>query len=209
MLNRRHLIISATAVASSISLPVLGQTARRPNPMPEELRKAIERDPNAPVLGNPHGNITLTEFFDYNCPYCRKMVAPMSQLIEFDPELRVVYREWPVFGEGSEFAARASLAALVQGKYWQLHTRMMGMRGQAVEATVMRAVREVGLDETKLRQDMESERVAEHISTSNELANHLGLIGTPYFIAGDEGHFGELTLDQLQELVARAREMLG
>lgn len=209
MLTCRHLIISGAALTAGTALPAFAQSADRPNPMPEELRKAIERDPTSPVLGNPDGNVTLTEFFDYNCSYCRKMFGLIPKLIASDPQLRIVYREWPVFGEGSEFAARASLASLKQGKYWSFHSSMLGMEGRAVEATVMRTARDVGLDIEKLRADMEAPNVAEHIQTSFQLADHMGLLGTPTFIAGDEGVFGEMSLKELQELVARARKTLG
>lgn len=177
--------------------------------MPEELRQALERDPTAPVLGNPDGNITLTEFFDYNCGFCRKMLPVMQQLVSSDPDLRVVYREWPVFGAGSDFAARASLASLPTGKYWRFHAGMLGMRGRAEEASVMRVARDVGLDEADLRERMESDTVARHISTSFLLADHMGLMGTPTFICGDEAVFGEMTLQEMRDLVARGRRTLG
>lgn len=209
MHTRRHIIASAAAMGFGAALPGFAQTNDRPNPMPEELREALERDANAPVLGNPDGDITLTEFFDYNCPFCRKMVGTVSKLIQSDKQLRVVYREWPVFGEGSEFAARASLASLEQGKYWQFHTALMQMKGRAVEATVMKVAREVGLDEDRLRKDMQASHIDEHISSSFLLADHMGLMGTPMFIAGDEGLFGELSLSELQGLVERARKTLG
>lgn len=210
MPTRRHILVSAAALGASTALPVRAQqSAERSNPMPEDLRKALERSPNAPVLGNPDGDITLTEFFDYNCPFCRKMVGTVQQLISSDPQLRVVYREWPVFGEGSVFATRASLASLKQDKYWPFHAAMMGMKGRAVEATVMRTVRQVGLDEAQLRKDMESADVDQHIELSQALGEHMGLLGTPTFIAGDEGVFGELSLKDLQDLVARGRKALG
>ncbi|MGR3199553.1 MAG: DsbA family protein [Paracoccus sp. (in: a-proteobacteria)] len=204
MPTRRLLLASAGAFAA---LPVLAQ--ERSNPMPEELRDALERDPTAPVLGNPDGNITLTEFFDYNCGFCRKMLPVMQQLVTGDPDLRVVYREWPVFGPGSEFAARASLASLPTGKYWRFHAGMLGMRGRAEEASVMRIARDVGLDEAELRERMESDAVAKHISTSFLLADHMGLMGTPTFICGDEAVFGEMTLQEMRDLVARGRRTLG
>ncbi len=208
MLTRRHLLVSVTALGATAALPALSQGTERANPMPEELRKTLERSSNAPVLGNPDGDITLTEFFDYNCPFCRKMVGTVQQLISTDPGLRVVYREWPVFGEGSEFAARASLASLDQGKYWAFHSTMMGMKGRAVEATVMRTARDVGLDEARLRRDMQAGHIDEHIETSYALAEHMALVGTPTFIAGDEGVFGELTLKEMRELIDRARRTL-
>ncbi|MEE2859993.1 MAG: DsbA family protein [Pseudomonadota bacterium] len=204
MPTRRLLLASAGAFAA---LPALAQ--ERSNPMPEELRDALERDPTAPVLGNPDGNITLTEFFDYNCGFCRKMLPVMQQLVTGDPDLRVVYREWPVFGPGSEFAARASLASLPTGKYWRFHAGMLGMRGRAEEASVMRIARDVGLDEAELRERMESDAVAKHISTSFLLADHMGLMGTPTFICGDEAVFGEMTLQEMRDLVARGRRTLG
>lgn len=208
MQNRRRILISSAALGVSAAMPALAAGPERANPMPEALRKALERDPNAPVLGNRQGDITLTEFFDYNCSFCKKMVGPIQRLISADPGLRVVYREWPVFGADSEFAARASLASLDQGRYWQFHAALMAIRGRATEATAMRAAREVGLDEARLRADMQAPRIDQHLQRSFELAEHMGLLGTPSFIAGDEGVFGELTLAELQQMVDRARKTL-
>ena len=109
----------------------------------------------------------------------------------------------------AEFAARAALAALPQGKYWQMHTGLMSMKSRAEEPTVMRVARAAGLDEARLRRDMEAETVLAHITRSNELADNMGLQGTPSFIAGDEGAFGAFTLAELQSMVKRARETLG
>lgn len=208
MPTRRQTLALGAVLIAAPTLAV-AQTANRPNPMPEALRKALERDPNAPVLGNPRGDITLTEFFDYNCPFCKKMVGTVQKLIAADPGLRVVFREWPVFGEGSDFAARAALAALAQGKYWQMHSGLMQMRDRAAEPSVMRVVRKLGLDEAKLRADMQSDRVSSHIATSFELADHMSLVGTPTLIAGDDAVFGDQSLDDIQALIAKARKMLG
>lgn len=208
-MQRRHLVLAG---ASLLALPVLGGTAlaqERANPMPDDLRKSLERDPTAPVLSNPQGDITLTEFFDYNCPFCRKMVEPMHRLISSDPNLRVVFREWPVFGEDSEFAARASLASLQQGRYWQFHTALFRTRGRVTEEAAMRAAREVGLDTGRLERDMAAEQVERHITMSGMLAEHMGLMGTPTFVAGDEGAFGQYSLDDLRGLVQRARKTMG
>ena len=205
MPSRRQTLATGLALALSPALPALA----RDNPMPETLRRDLERDPTAPVLGNPEGDITLTEFFDYNCGFCRKMVGTMQKLVAADPKLRVVFREWPVFGEGSDFAARASLASLQQGKYWAFHAALMGMRGRAEEASVLRIAREIGLDEARLRRDMEAEAIGRHIDMSFMLGDHMGLQGTPTFIAGDEAGFGAMTLADLQALVARGREALG
>ena len=206
MPSRRATLALLAAAAAS---PALGQTADRPNPMPGELREALERDRNGIVLGNPDGDVTLTEFFDYNCPFCKKLVPAMQRLIGADPQLRVVFREWPVFGEGSDFAARAALAAREQGKYWQVHAGLMAMKDRAAEASVMRVVRRLDLDEAKLRAAMQSDPVEDHIARSFMLAEHMSLIGTPTLIAGDEAVFGDQSLDDLTALVARARKTLG
>lgn len=206
-MKRRTFITTGTCL---LTLPAFasGEPARE-NPMPEELRKALERDPAAPVLGNPKGNITLTEFFDYNCPFCRKMVKPIHRLILDDPDLRVVFREWPIFGPDSTAASRVSLASLQQGKYWQMHTQLFQILGKASATTALRVADEVGLDIERLKQDMTSKPVEEHITNSFLLAEHVGLSGTPSFIAGDEGSYGELSSKELREMISRARTTLG
>ncbi|WP_420666847.1 DsbA family protein [Cribrihabitans neustonicus] len=170
-----------------------------------ENRDMLERDANAPVLGNPEGDVTVVEFFDYNCPYCRRAMPHVQGLIEEDENVRVVYREWPILGEGSVFAARAALAARKQGKYEAFHWALMGMDGRASEATVMRAAQEVGLDTEQLRRDMEAPEVEEHIATSMELAGALGFNGTPSFVIGDSLAPGLAEQSQLQQLVDEAR----
>lgn len=207
MIPRRLVLTGAAACGIGAALPL--RAADRPNPMPEELRDALERDPTAPVLGNPGGDITLSVFFDYNCPHCRKMVGPIQALISSDPKLRVVYREWPVFGQGSDFAARASLASLETGRYWQFHAALMAMKGRAEEASVLRVARRLGLDEGALRRGMGADHVDRHIQLSFQLADHMGLMGTPTFIAGDEAVFGEQSRADLAALVARGRTALG
>lgn len=203
--RRRALVLGGAAAFAS--LPALGAPSR-PNPMPEELRKALERDSAMPVLGNPDGDITLTEFTDYNCSYCRKMMRVVGQLIQQDPKLRVVMRDVAVFGEGSDYAARAGLAAAAQGRYWPYHREMMSLRGRADKSTVLRAARAAGLDVARMEREMANDTVRAAVGRSMSLLDHLGLPGTPSFVTGDEGHFGELSLGDLKEMVARARKTL-
>ena len=206
-LQRRE--FTTLGLVSGLTLSIGVPMARaQDNPMPPELRDAIERQPFSPVLGNPKGDVTLTEFFDYNCPHCRTSVPVIRKLIGDDPHLRVVLREWPVFGEGSEFCARASLASLKQGKYWQFHSGLMAIRGRAEEASAMRVAQEVGLDPAKLQSDMGSANVEDHIAQSMALGDHMGLMGTPTFIAGNDALFGKRSGFELRDLVARARRDL-
>ncbi|MDF3607121.1 DsbA family protein [Paracoccus sp. DMF-8] len=205
---RRRTIIAAGGAFAAASLLSGFATLAHDNPMPPELREALERDTNAPVLGNPQGNVTLTEFFDYNCHFCRESVSDIHALISEDKDLRLVFREWPVFGEGSVFAARASLASLKQGKYWPFHTALMKLRGQVAENVVMATARRVGLDAERLRRDMQASEVTQHLDHSMLLADHMGLQGTPTFIAGHNGVFGKQSMASLRAMIAQAREDL-
>ncbi|UMA66903.1 DsbA family protein (plasmid) [Roseivivax marinus] len=171
----------------------------------DRWRYALEADPNAPVLGNPDGDVTVVEFFDYNCPYCRRVKPEMEALLDADSNVRVVYREWPILGEGSIFAARAALASREQGKYEEFHWALMGMNGRAEEASVLRVAREVGLDIEQLREDMESDAVEAHIADSMELTQALGFNGTPSFVIGDALLPGFVEADALREAVETAR----
>ncbi|SEW35430.1 Protein-disulfide isomerase [Aliiroseovarius sediminilitoris] len=169
-------------------------------------RNLLELDPNAPVLGNPDGDVTVVEFFDYNCPYCRRAMDEVQGLLEDDADVRLVYREWPILGEGSVFAAKAALAAREQGKYEAFHWALMGMSGRAEEASVMRIASEVGLDIDQLRRDMQAPEIEEHISTSMNLAQSLGFNGTPSFVIGDELVPGFVEKSQLVEIVDATRK---
>lgn len=140
-----------------------------------DQRLLIERDPNAPVLGNPDGDVTVVEFFDYNCPYCKRAMPEVQGLLDEDQNVRLVYREWPILGEGSVFASRAALASRAQGKYEEFHVALMGSRGRVEEASVLRIAKEIGLDIDQLKTDMQSPDVDEHIASSMRLAQSLGV----------------------------------
>ena len=169
-------------------------------------RQILENDPNAPVLGNPDGDVTVVEFFDYNCPYCRRAKPALQELLAFDPNVRLVYREWPILGDGSIFAAKAALASRNQGKYEDFHWAMMGMTGRAEEASVLRIAKEIGLDIEKLKADMDSAEIDEHIQTSMRLTQSLGFSGTPSFVIGDNLVPGLVETDELIRLVQETRE---
>ncbi len=168
-------------------------------------RELIERDPNAPVLGNPSGSVTVVEFFDYNCPYCKRAASDIKKLTEDDKNIRLVYREFPILGEGSVFAARAALASRNQGKYEAMHSALMSLK-RAEEKSVLEAAGELGLDLEKLKADMKAPDVEKHIAVSMELAQALGINGTPSFIIGDAFVPGAVPLSELQKLVADSRK---
>jgi protein-disulfide isomerase len=171
-----------------------------------DLTSELTEDPNAPVLGNPDGDVTVVEFFDYNCPYCKRAATDVKGLLAADGNVRLVQREWPILGEGSLFAARAALAARAQGKYEDLHWALMADQTRKDEAAVLRIAQSVGLDLERLKADMASPEVDEHIAVSSSLAKTLGFTGTPSFVIGTQALFGYVPQAELEEMVRGARE---
>jgi protein-disulfide isomerase len=145
------------------------------------------------------------EFFDYNCPYCKQASGEIKALLAADPNLRLVYREWPILGEGSVYAARAALASREQGKYEDFHWALMADRTRKDEAAVLRIAESVGLDVERLKAAMEGEAVASHIAQSMAIAQTLGFTGTPSFVIGKQAVFGFLPQDELAALIDEAR----
>lgn len=134
------------------------------------------------IAGNPKGNVTLVEFFDYQCIHCKKMEPVISSLIKNNPNLRVVYKEFPIFGQSSELASKAALAAAMQGKYSAMHSALFKQEGRLNEDLIMKAAKSAGLDMTKFKTDMKSKTVSEALNANRELAEKLHLMGTPAFI---------------------------
>jgi protein-disulfide isomerase len=190
LIEQREQQRQATAVATVLS----------------DNRDLLENDRNAPVLGNPEGDVTVVEFFDYNCPYCRRVKPHIEALLQEDPNVRLVYREWPILGDGSVFAARAALASREQGKYEEFHWALMGMAGRAEEATVIQLAEQVGLDIAQLRRDMDAPEIDAHIAVSMELSRALGFNGTPSFVIGDALVPGVIQAEQMIRLAQEARK---
>ncbi|MEX2647917.1 MAG: DsbA family protein [Alphaproteobacteria bacterium] len=165
----------------------------------------INNDPASPAGGNPKGDVSLVEFFDYNCPYCRRMGPVLKQMIANDSNLRIVYKEWPILGSGSTFAAKAALAAHKQGKYVAFHQALMAGPGQANESRVLEVAEKLGLDVERLRRDMEADDIAGAVDRNMALARALRITGTPTFIVGSEIIRGAVDLATLESSVVSAR----
>jgi protein-disulfide isomerase len=144
------------------------------------------RDADSRVGGNPNGDITLVEFFDYNCPYCRQMVPVMMQAEASDPQLRVVYKEFPILGPNSTFAAKAALAAHKQGKYVAFHRALYQVRGAVDPSKVTEVAVAVGLDADRLKADMGNPTIGALIEKNLALARALRIDGTPGFVTGNQ-----------------------
>ena len=170
-----------------------------------ERRQEIFEDPNAPIAGNPKGDVTLVEFFDYRCPYCKQVAPAIDALLAEDKKLRVVYKEFPVLGPNSATAARAALAAQKQGKYEALHRALIGMKGQINEAAIFGAAKSAGLDVERLKRDMEAPEIDGFLQANHQLAAALDIRGTPGFVIGDEVVPGAVSVDALRQMIATAR----
>jgi protein-disulfide isomerase len=169
------------------------------------LKNDLVDDPNAPVRGNPSGDVTLVEFFDYRCPYCRQVEPFLQALIKNDHGLRVVVKQLPILGPASVYAARVALAAIKQGKYEQFHDAVMSKKPNIDEATVLKLAEEAGIAVDRLKTDMNSPEVNAEIKRTTEIARALRLTGTPAFIVGTELIPGATDLETLQALLDEAR----
>ena len=168
-------------------------------------RHEVFDDPDAPVAGNPKGNATLVEFFDYRCPYCKQVEPSLEALLTADRQLRFVYKEFPVLGPESVTAARAALAARQQGKYDLLHRALMALKGQINEAAVFKVASSVGLDVERLKRDMAAPDIDRMLKANISLAGALDIRGTPGFVIGNEIVPGAISLDALKQLIETAR----
>jgi protein-disulfide isomerase len=165
----------------------------------------VFRDPDSPVGGNPEGDVTLVEFFDYNCPYCRQMAPLMVQAEGEDPQLRIVYKEFPILGPGSVVAAKAALAANKQGKYVAFHRALYQIRGPVEESKVLDAAATMGLDVDRLKADMQDPAIAGVVDRNLKLAQALRISGTPGFVIGDQILVGASDLKTLQAVLQTVR----
>ena len=155
--------------------------------------------------GNPDGDVTLVEFFDYRCGYCKQFAPLLTSIMKQDPKLRVVYKEFPVLGPDSFRAAQAALAARDQGYYLEFHEALMAADAPLTDKAVMTVARAVGLDVDRLKRDMETPKVLNILGNNHRLAEALAIDGTPTLIVGDSIVRGAIPMADLAALIARAR----
>lgn len=205
LLKNPELIIE---IQSALEAKMEKEQAEKLKAFMADHAKSIYRGPNASVAGNPDGDITVVEFFDYNCGYCKRGMPEIRKLIENDKRVRVVFKELPILSKGSDEAAHAALAAKRQGKYWEFHQAMLSNKGQANEASSLKVAEELGLDIAKFKADMQSDEVKEEIDQMKSLAKNMGISGTPHFLVGDKSIPGapEDLHNQLEGLVADFRK---
>jgi protein-disulfide isomerase len=168
---------------------------------------ALFNSPDQVTLGNPNGNVTFVEFFDYNCGYCKRAMSDMLTLLKSDPNLKVVLKEFPVLGPGSVEAARVAVAVRMQDpkKYLEFHTKLLGGRGHADGKRALAVAKEIGMDMGRLQKEMKSPEVQKTLQQDFKLAQALGLNGTPSYVIGDNVVVGAVGLDGLRAKINTAR----
>ncbi len=176
----------------------------------KENDAALFSSPRQVTLGNPQGDVTLVEFFDYNCGYCKRAMSDMLELLKSDGKLKFVLKEFPVLGEGSVQAAHVAAAARMQDKtggkkYLEFHLKLLGGRGQADQARALAVAKEVGFDIPRIEKDMASPEVKTQLEESFKLADALGLNGTPSYVVGGDVVVGAVGLEALREKINTAR----
>ena len=171
----------------------------------ESRRRALFEDPESPVGGNPAGDVTVVEFFDYRCPYCRRMEPLVKALLAEDHGIRFVYKELPILGPESVLAARAALAARGQGKYAEAHDLLISAGGPFTPDAIATLLGGVGVDGERLRADMDAPEIAGLLGRELALAEALRIDGTPAFVIGRELVVGAMDITTLRDLVRKAR----
>jgi protein-disulfide isomerase len=169
----------------------------------------VRDDVGDPVMGNPNGKITLYEFSDYNCGYCKRVFEPIQLLLRDNPDVRLVIKEFPILSQSSLVAAKAAIAAEIQGKFSAYHIAMMTYRGQITESVVMRLAAQAGVNEKQLKVDMESPKTAAIIQRTREAAAALEINGTPGLVVGNTVVPGAIGLDELIKLITEERNKQG
>ena len=175
----------------------------------ESERQTLLYSPRGNIVGNPSGDVTLVEFFDYNCGYCKRALTDIRTLMKADPKLRVVLKDFPVLGPESVEASRVGLAAKQQlsgEKLFDYHIRVMETRGRVNGERALQVAKEMGLDMARLQRDMDHTEVRAALQENMTLGDKLGLTGTPAFVIGDEVIAGAVGLEPIRKVVASTRQ---
>ena len=189
ILRERERVAEQTRIRSSIT----------------ENYDSLARSPDDPVEGDPDGDVVIVEFFDYRCPYCKRVLEPLMKAVEEDGNIRLVFKEYPILGPESVLAARAALASQKQDKYGKFHVALMNVDGPLNEANILRIAESVGLDTDQLKSDMADPGIQRQIAANYSLANALGIKGTPAFVIGRELVPGAITMREMKRYIAQAR----
>ena len=170
-------------------------------------RDAVLRDPEIPALGNPDGDLTVVEYFDYQCPYCKKLAPEIAQVVREDGKIRLVLKDWPIFGAVSNSAAQLALAAKYQNKYQEAHDALIGVKEKLSDANIPELLTKAGVDVEQAKRDLQAHQktIGEVLIHNNAQADAFGFQGTPGFIVGFFRVPGMVEMKVLKQIIADAR----
>ncbi len=172
----------------------------------QEYEGELLRDTDSPIGGNSNGNVTIVEFNDYQCPYCKRAYASIEQVVKADGNVRIVYKDLPILGEPSRIAAFAAIASRKQNKHTVFHAALMEFKGQIDRDRIFEIAGSVGIDVPQLQKDMEDPKIKQIIDRNMAVASKLGVRGTPAFVIGKAFVPGAVDAVALKQLIADARK---
>jgi protein-disulfide isomerase len=202
-MSRRNLLSRSFLALLAVAVPTMPAVAQQP----DLSRKAVVDDPVAPKRASRAYDVTVVEFFDYNCPYCRRMEPVLNALLRSDPKVRIVYRDWPIFGPASREASRAAVASQWQGKHAACHETLLTSPARLDRAGVRAAAAKAKVDWPRLQRDLKTRgtEIDALLARTNAIAQAIGFNGTPALIVGSQVVAGAVDLPTLRRLVATAR----
>lgn len=209
-LVREYLMANPAVVIEAVELYQKQQEALEAERQKESLKThssfLYQNNPDAsPAIGNPKGDVTIVEFLDYNCGYCKRAFSEVQSLLETDKNIRVVFKEMPILSPTSHLAAQWALAAQRQNKYFEFHEKLMKNSGAVSEESLAKIATDLGLDVTKMKKDAADPKVSDTIAQNISIAQELGVRGTPAFIINDRLIGGYIPLDEMKKIVADVR----
>ncbi|MBS0224157.1 MAG: DsbA family protein [Proteobacteria bacterium] len=172
----------------------------------QQHAKELTNDPDSPVSGNPNGDVTIVEFSDYQCPYCKRAFPAVKSVVAADGKVRLVHKDLPILGEASHIAALAALAARNQNKHDALHDALMSFNGKLDRDRILQIASSVGIDVDRLQQDMKDPKLEAILQRNEALARELDVRGTPAFVVGRQFIPGAVDASTLKQLIAAARK---
>jgi len=196
-------------IGGAVALGVTPQTALAHDDDEKVLTEALVlRDPEVPVIGNANGDISIVEWYDYNCPYCRKVAPELRQVVQDDGKVRLVLKDWPILGEVSKIAARLTLAAKYQDKYLPAHEALIGVSSRLTEPRVRELIAGAGVDMARLDRDLatNAKAIDATLARNNDQALAFEFRGTPSFIVGKYRVPGVLSMNEFEQVIADARK---
>jgi protein-disulfide isomerase len=203
--SRRAMLGLLGAGVAALSAPDLAR-AQRIGAEPSEAQ--VLRDPDVPVVGNLDGDVAIVEWFDYNCPYCRKVEPELRQVVQDDGKVRLILKDWPILGPVSVVAARMALACKFQDKYSQAHDALIGVSSKLTEPRIDELLAGAGIDVDRAKRDLadKAKTIDAILARNNSQAEGLGFRGTPSFIVGKFRVPGTLTMAEFEQVISDARK---